>query len=136
MHSGPHRSLLLRMESKTRIFERTDVWALSQKKFQSVTCSGGSSQSMANFSMVIDTVREKRAQVCCFLFTSDQRTINKFDARLMLGHRQVDTFIIVQLKVDEREMNTWFLAPICALKKAANSLACRSHSFTHLDKFN
>ena len=69
------------------------------KKFQSVTCSGGSSQSIANFSMVIDTVREKRDQVCCFLFTRDQRTINKFDARLMLVHRQVDTFIIVQLKV-------------------------------------
>ena len=37
------------------------------KKFQSVTCSGGSCQSIANFSMVIDTVREKRAQVYCIL---------------------------------------------------------------------
>ena len=40
------------MESKTRIFQRTDVWVLSQKKKnKSVTCSGGSSQSIANFSI-------------------------------------------------------------------------------------
>ena len=33
MHSRPYRILLLKMESKTRIFQRTDVWALSQKSF-------------------------------------------------------------------------------------------------------
>ena len=113
MHSSPYKTLLRRIESKTRNFQRMVVLALSQNSFILLQVVSAAANLLLTSRWLFTLSESKVPKYVASLLRVDRCAIQIFDTGLSLVESQINTFVVIQFQIVVSLIPFVFRAKVC-----------------------